>query len=52
MPPWQLLADAVLLAHFGTPDGASSQDGDLDGDGDIDLQDLAGLLGTFGTTCP
>ncbi|MCC6358792.1 MAG: hypothetical protein IT450_08620 [Phycisphaerales bacterium] len=43
---------AALLAHFGTPSGASSQDGDLDGDGDIDLQDLAGLLGAFGTTCP
>ena len=26
--------------------------GDLDGDGDVDLSDLAGLLAVYGTTCP
>jgi hypothetical protein len=26
--------------------------GDLDDDGDVDLVDLATLLGVYGTTCP
>lgn len=43
---------AVLLSHFGTPGGASPQDGDLDDDGDVDLSDLAALLARFGTVCP
>lgn len=43
---------ALLLAHYGTPGGASAAEGDLDADGDVDLQDLATLLAIFGTTCP
>jgi hypothetical protein len=43
---------ATLLAHFGTPGGATPEDGDLDGNGAVTLQDLAILLASFGTTCP
>jgi hypothetical protein len=43
---------ATLLAHFGTPRGATRADGDLDSDGDVDLTDLAVLLASFGMTCP
>ena len=32
--------------------GAVYTDGDLDFDGDVDLTDLAELLGLYGTTCP
>jgi hypothetical protein len=47
------LADlAVLLAHFGTTEGAGREDGDLDLDGDVDLADLAAMLADFGTVCP
>ena len=42
---------ATLLAHYGTPSGATLADGDLDGDGDVDLSDLSALLGVFGSSC-
>lgn len=42
----------TLLAHFGTPSGATLEDGDLNGDGDVDLSDLVMLLANFGSTCP
>jgi parallel beta-helix repeat protein len=46
---------AILLAYFGTPSGATYADGDIEppnGDGDVDLSDLALVLGSFGSTCP
>jgi len=43
---------AGLLGHFGTPSGASRDEGDLDSDGDVDLRDLTQLLGNFGGACP
>ncbi|MBI5864583.1 MAG: beta-propeller fold lactonase family protein [Planctomycetes bacterium] len=47
------LADlAVLLSTFGTPSGATPEQGDLDADGDVELQDLASLLAVFGLPCP
>lgn len=47
------LADlGVLLAHFGTPGGATYVHGDIDSDGDVDLTDLSTLLSNFGATCP
>ena len=42
---------AQLLAHYGTPSGATYEEGDLDGDGDVDLSDLAALLAVYGTVC-
>ena len=43
------LADlSQLLAHYGTPSGATYEDGDLDGDGDVDLADLSALLSNYG----
>ncbi|MFN0137620.1 MAG: hypothetical protein ACKVS9_16065, partial [Phycisphaerae bacterium] len=42
---------ATLLAHFGTPSGATFRNGDLDGDFDVDLSDLATMLAAFGTIC-
>ena len=42
---------AVVLSHFGTSDDATPENGDLDGDADVDLQDLAMLLADFGTPC-
>ena len=42
---------ATLLAHYGTPDGATEEDGDLDQDGDVDVADLAILLSQFGVDC-
>lgn len=42
---------AILLSNFGTPSGATPEQGDLDRDHDVDLQDLANLLANFGTSC-
>jgi hypothetical protein len=39
---------AQLLAHYGTPGGASYEDGDLNQDGAVDLTDLALLLAHYG----
>jgi hypothetical protein len=43
---------SILLAHFGTPSGATYADGDITGDGVVDLSDLMQLLAGFGTACP
>jgi hypothetical protein len=47
---------AVLLSNYGTPSGATPEDGDIEpepgGDGDVDLNDLALMLSRFGTSCP
>ena len=42
---------AQLLGHYGTTSGAVYEDGDLDGDGDVDLSDLAALLAVYGVPC-
>jgi hypothetical protein len=31
--------------------GAEYEDGDMDGDGDVDLADLSALLAVYGTSC-
>jgi hypothetical protein len=43
---------AELLSHYGETSGMTYYDGDLDGDRDVDLADLAALLGVYGMTCP
>ncbi|MFN0135772.1 MAG: hypothetical protein ACKVS9_06595 [Phycisphaerae bacterium] len=40
------------MRNFGTPSGATREMGDLDGDADVDLIDLANLLTNFGNVCP
>ena len=41
-----------LLSHYGLNGGATYLDGDLDRDGDVDIGDLATLLGVYGESCP
>ena len=41
----------VLLQHYGQTYGVTVADGDMDCDGDVGLDDLAWLLGSFGSTC-
>lgn len=42
-----------LLSHFGTSEGATTAEGDIEGgDGDVDIDDLSLLLSRFGTMCP
>lgn len=43
---------SLLLAHYGTPSGATFEDGDFDDDGDVDLSDLAILLSAYGESVP
>ena len=43
---------AYVLANYGVASGMTREQGDLDGDTDVDLTDLSILLGVFGTTCP
>jgi hypothetical protein len=40
-----------LLVNYGQTSGAAYLDGDFDCDGDVDLGDLAELLGHYGTVC-
>ena len=45
---------AQLLANYGATSGATYAMGDIEpieGDGDIELSDLAALLAVYGTTC-
>lgn len=42
----------ILLAYFGTPGGATPDQGDLESDGDVDLDDLTAMLNSYGTSCP
>jgi hypothetical protein len=41
-----------LLGHYRQANGASWEDGDFDGDGDVDLSDLSALLANYGDECP
>jgi hypothetical protein len=42
---------ARLLSYFGTPSGATYEDGDITGNGSVELDDLAVLLSRFGQVC-
>ena len=41
----------LLLLNYGKTTGVVYSDGDLDRDGQVDLADLAALLGVYGTEC-
>ena len=45
------IGTGVLLTNYGMNGGATYEDGDFDGDGDVDIADLTELLGVYGTTC-
>jgi hypothetical protein len=40
-----------VLVHYRDPTGMTYEDGDLDGDGDVNRSDLAALQTAYGTTC-
>ena len=44
-------AGKTRLANCCVTSGANYEDGDLDGDGDVDLSDLSALLAVYGTLC-
>ena len=43
--------ELAQLAHNGNTSGVAWENGDFHGDADVDLADLAALLGNYGETC-